>query len=306
MRAPALDVQIAWAEAAQFDPLSGVERFQMGLPAQTDVRQWPVGASMCDQSAAAPYDPDRRAPGVMLDQIVTEIAAEACVNDKNGSHNKARSIYQHGRALTANGNFSAATRDFEAALADGYRAAHIELALLLCQPSVGTLDIPRAISLLERAWKEGVTIAAFELGSLYEHGVRHPDDDKHEYVLTPDNAQAWVWYRKGADAGEPNALARFAESEDGVASSEENAEKKNAHLLESFKYYAAAAERARSEDWPEDAWRNWRYRRASLARVLAREGMMQQVADNYDSVRQQYSPPRSILGRLASLVGMDH
>jgi len=28
-------------------------------------------------------------------------------------------------------------------------------------------------------------------------------------------------------------------------------------------------------------WRNWRYRRATLARLLAREGMMQQMGDAY-------------------------
>jgi hypothetical protein len=68
------------------------------------------------------------------------------------------------------------------------------------------------------------------------------------------------------------------------------AAKKNSYLLESFKHYAAAAERARSADWPDDAWRNWRYHRASLARLLAREGMMEDVAGVYDSVRKQYVP----------------
>jgi hypothetical protein len=33
------------------------------------------------------------------------------------------------------------------------------------------------------------------------------------------------------------------------------------------------------ENWPDSAWKHWRYRRASLARVLAADGMMQPVAD---------------------------
>jgi hypothetical protein len=33
------------------------------------------------------------------------------------------------------------------------------------------------------------------------------------------------------------------------------------------------------------AWRNWRYRRATLARMLARDGMMQQVAEAYAAAR---------------------
>jgi hypothetical protein len=57
--------------------------------------------------------------------------------------------------------------------------------------------------------------------------------------------------------------------------------------LSSFKYYAAAAERARIEDWPDDAWRSWRYRRASLARLLAREGMQQEVAAAYERAPAQ-------------------
>jgi hypothetical protein len=48
-------------------------------------------------------------------------------------------------------------------------------------------------------------------------------------------------------------------------------------LLSAFRFYAAAAERARDAAWPDEAWRHWRYRRATLARLLAREGMMGQV-----------------------------
>src|SRR5271155_216901 len=50
------------------------------------------------------------------------------------------------------------------------------------------------------------------------------------------------------------------------------------------------AKRAHDEDWPEDAWKSWRYRRATLARLLAREGMMQQVADAYETALAQFAP----------------
>jgi hypothetical protein len=59
---------------------------------------------------------------------------------------------------------------------------------------------------------------------------------------------------------------------------------RNADLLQAFRLYAAAAERAHKEDWPDDAWKHWRYRRASLARLLAQDGLMQQVADGYREV----------------------
>ena len=205
----------------------------------------------------------------------------------------------------ASGNLRGARRNFEEALADGYRAAGVELALLLSQPSAETTDVSRAVSLYEQGWHDGVTVAAFELGSLYEQGVRR-SGSKDEYLLAPDKSRAWSWFQKGAHAGEPQALAHLAEKADEVAFFESDPVKRKAYLLESFKYYAAAAERARTEDWPDDAWRNWRYRRASLARLLAREGMMQEVADAYGDVRRRYSTEaRSLRQRVVSLFGMD-
>jgi WD40 repeat protein/tRNA A-37 threonylcarbamoyl transferase component Bud32 len=287
VRADAIEDQLDWAEAAQFDALPSTERFQLGLPVSAEVRRWPADNSKCDESAAAPYDPDRRAAGIVLGQIVTDIAIAACADDKNRTDVAARSLYQQGRALMANEKFAAAAQNFETAAAHGYRAARVDLAKLLVQPSAQMLDIPRAISLYEHAWNEGVAAAAVDLGGLYENGVT--SGGKAGFVLLPDQARAWSWYRKAADAAEPTALARFADREEGAAFAEQNAAKKTAHFLESFKYYAAASDRARREDWPDDAWRNWRYRRASLARLLAREGMMREVAGTYDDVRKQYA-----------------
>lgn len=137
-----------------------------------------------------------------------------------------------------------------------------------------------------------MSIAGFELGQLYEHGVSG----------SVEEARAWKWYGDAAAAGDPNALARFAERSSSAAREEPDASKRRADLLLAFKYYAAAAERARHEDWPDDLWMTWRYRRATLARVLDREGMMQQVADVYNEVRDQYARrPRTLRERLVSL-----
>jgi TPR repeat protein len=167
--------------------------------------------------------------------------------------------------------------------------------MLLSQPSAGMLDVPRAIELYQRAWKRGVITAGFELGSLYEHGVSGADD--RDYALAPDSTLAWSWYQKAAAAGEPNALARFAQRADSAAASEQNTAKGNSSLLESFRYYTAAAELARIEGWPDEAWKSWRYHRATLARLLERHGMIQQVADAYDNVRKQYATPPPTLQR---------
>jgi WD40 repeat protein/serine/threonine protein kinase len=277
VRTPSLESQIAWASAAQFDPLQSPERFRLGIAPVTDVRSWPHAQSKCDQAAAAPYDPDRRAPGVPVGQIAADIATAACGNAEAESRDGGRLAYQQGRALMARRDYSAARAKFEAAVGAGYRSARIDLARLMSLPDAGMLDVAKAITLYSQAWRDGLSVAAFELGRLYEPG---------------DDALAWDWYRKAAEAGDPGALARLAERNLSSASIESGAAKRTADLLEAFKHYAAAAERARREDWPDEAWRGWRHRRAALARVLEREGMMQQVADAYEAVRDRYAQSR--------------
>jgi WD40 repeat protein len=287
-----LHSQVEWARAAQLDPLGATERFRLGLPPSPDVRRWPATKSKCDDSAAAPYDPDRRSGGVIVPQIAADVALAAC-DEANRSRHEPRSLYQHARALLASGRVSEARGELEQAVGQNYRAARVDLALVLSRPSSGAPDVARAITLLQQAWNDGVTVAALELGRLYEKGFQG------------DAAAAWAWYRKGAGAGEPNALARLGEAEEAAAGTGRTPTERNAHLLAAFTYYAAASERARVEDWPDEVWRSWRYRRASLARVLAREGLMEQVAAAHDAVLKRYAPPvPSAWERLSALFGL--
>jgi hypothetical protein len=85
----------------------------------------------------------------------------------------------------------------------------------------------------------------------------------------------------GAQGREPGALADGAARAELAALTAPDLEARNALLIEAFRGYAHAAERARLERWPDDAWRLWRHRRASLARVLALEDLMPQVSDAY-------------------------
>jgi eukaryotic-like serine/threonine-protein kinase len=288
VRAPALDIQIEWAEAAQFDPLSNSERFQLGVSAPTAVRRWRLPASPCDEAAAAPYDPDRRAPGVMLEQIVADIAVSACTDRESNADGKSRSEYQLGRIQMAGGQYPEARRAFEAAVTAGYRSAGVDLGMLLSAPSAGMPDLGRVASLYEQAWRHGVPIAGFKLGHLYEVGAQSGLTPVRA-EFSPNATQAWQWYQQAADSGEPDALARFAQRAQVQALAATNVSQRNAQLLLAFGFYAAAAERARYEDWPDEAWKDWRYRRASLARVLANEGMMQQVAEAYAAVLGRWS-----------------
>ncbi len=288
-----IDQQIRWVQAAQFESLSNAERFELGLLSPSSVRQWPSDRSKCDDSAGAPYDPDRRAPGVASEQIVGDIAIQACGAQGKDTVGEPRWIYEHGRALEATGDAAGARRAFERAVNAGYRAARVDLAMMLTRDTAPALDAPRAIALYEGAWHEGVSFAAFQMGRLYETGVRAANG-RGQYLLVPDKSLAWNWYRQGAGAGEPYALARVAEGEFTLAAGQTSTASGDrlAHLLNSFRYYAAAAERARSEDWPDEIWAAWRYRRASLARILAREGMIRQVGDAYSSIRSRYPAAR--------------
>jgi hypothetical protein len=253
--------QVNWIEAAQFESLDRAQRFDLGLLTPTHVRTWVKDHSKCDETAGAPYDPDRRAPGVASGQIVGDIAGQACGTERKSLVGEPRWVYEHGRALMAKGDLPGARRSFERAIDGKYRAASVDLAILLAQGDAA--DLAQAMSFLERAWADGVTHSAFQLGRLYEAHADLP--------------RAWSWYERGAKAKDPYSLARLAERE-----------AKAGRLLESFKYYAAAAERARIEDWPDEIWAAWRYRRASLARILEREGRMQQVGDAFVAVRKQY------------------
>ena len=280
--------QVAWSQAAQFDPLPNIESERLGLPPDRRIRIWRNDESKCDAAAAAPYDPDRLASGSLQEDIAADTATAACTQELAKSANSMRLVYQLGRALLAKHDPKGARREFEMAVSHGYRAARLDLGDLL-SASAGTRDPARAVSLYEQAWQDGLHSAAFRLGRLYEAGISSsttsvPGEPR------PDLAKAWSWYEKGADAGEPNALARFAERDEKNALAEQDRSKQNMLLVDAFDYYAAAAEGAHDEDWPDDSWRNWRYRRATLARLLAREGMMQRVADDYTAVRHKWAP----------------
>jgi WD40 repeat protein/serine/threonine protein kinase/TPR repeat protein len=286
-RSDELADQIEWARAAELDPFASPERFELGLPAQTEIHRWPDDASKCDETAAAPYDPDRRAAGVALAQLVADVALAACDSDVAASSRNARALYQRGRARMASGKLAQAQRDFGDSVGRGYRAAGIDLARLLVEHPAAS-DIRTAITLYERAWNDGVTIAAFDLGELYEHGVQD-GGPAGEFALAPDSTRSVSWYEKAAHAGEPNALARLAQRQASLALVELDRATRNSRLLESFQSFAAAAELAHREDWPDDLWRGWRYRRASLARLLAYDGMVPQIAAAYAAV--QALPP---------------
>jgi WD40 repeat protein len=267
--------QIVWDQAAETDPLPEVDRTELGLLHDPRVRRWGTDASACDKVAAAFYDPDRVTRGLAQTMIVADVAEAACLRPFDERGDAPRLIYEAARALLAKSDVHGAKKQFESALSAGYRVAQVDLANLLFDASAGIQDPERAVALDQEAWQEGMPIAAYFLGHFYEAGVAGAQ---------PNLAKAWEWYERGANAGEPHALARLAERAERQALAEGDSAKAAGLLLRAFGDYAAAAERAYEEDWPDEAWRHWRYRRATLARLLATQGMMQRVADTYAEV----------------------
>jgi TPR repeat protein len=133
----------------------------------------------------------------------------ACAAEAAKAAHVVRLDYQWGRALLAQHGVLGARRQFELALSKGYPAARIDLGNLLLDGTAGVIDPQRAVLLYEKAWRDGLPIAAFALGHLYETGAAGAGVKFH-----PDVAQAWAWYQKGADAAEPTALARFGERDE--------------------------------------------------------------------------------------------
>jgi hypothetical protein len=83
-------------------------------------------------------------------------------------------------------------------------------------------------------------------------------------------------------------LAKSGEQAYDNAYSARTPAQRNAYLLEAFRSFALAAATAESENWPDESWRAWRHRRASLARLLARAGMMQEVADTFATLTEAH------------------
>ena len=169
-----------------------------------------------------------------------------------------------------------ARAELELALTRGVRAASVDLADLLIEHG-GAQARSRAIDLYQQAAHQGIGEAAVRLAQLYEQNGSGAQTDPSGTGAS----QAWDWYQRAAAAGQPDALARLAEREETRAAESEAPAQRDPMLLDAFAHYAAAVARAEDEGWPEALWRNWRYRRASLARALDHDGEMDAVAERY-------------------------
>lgn len=96
-------------------------------------------------------------------------------------------------------NLREARRSFERAVQLGDAAGMDSLATLLSRPGARPADIARAELLYRRSFRRGYATAAYNLACTYKHLGRY--------------REAYQWYQRAHDAGDPSALLQLGLAE---------------------------------------------------------------------------------------------
>jgi hypothetical protein len=110
-------------------------------------------------------------------------------------------------------------------------------------------------------------------------------DARRQLGLRPASAPRTGAGREAA-ADAPQALAKVAANAERRALAASTPAAAQAGFAQALCDYALAAIRAEADDWPDDRWRGWRYRRASLARLLAARGALGAAASAYGAAER--------------------
>src|SRR5262249_17689716 len=145
----------------------------------------------CDQLAAHPNDPQRKATGIPLSKIDANTAIPACEAAVSQYPNDTQLNYQLGRAYVSAKNYQTAIDQFRKAAEQGYAPAQQNLGVMYTRGLGVTKDDAEAVSWYRKAAEQGYAPAQTDLGTMYLKGQGVAQDD----------AQAVSWYRKAADQG---------------------------------------------------------------------------------------------------------
>lgn len=158
--------------------------------------------SRCDQLAADPWDPGKRAAGHPIQAIDAAGAITACRAAIETWPGVARFELQLARAYLAAGLLDDATAWLEKAAGNNSAAANYELGYAHLAGFGGRAKDPKkAVAFYTRAAKGGHPAAQTALGVLHAKGIgvdRHP-------------ATAMEWFRRAAKAGYPSAQNNLGE-----------------------------------------------------------------------------------------------
>jgi TPR repeat protein len=145
----------------------------------------------CDQLAAHPNDPQRKATGIPLSKIDTDTAIPACELAVSQYPNDAQLNYQLGRAYVRAKNYQTAIDQFRKAAEQGYAPAQYNLGVMYTRDVGVARDEAQAVAWYRKAAEQGYAPAQNDLGMMYQNGQGVAQDD----------AEAVGWYRKAAEQG---------------------------------------------------------------------------------------------------------
>jgi hypothetical protein len=203
----------------------------------------------------------RRAAGHERIDINPELATAACGPDKKiDEPAEGGREYLQGRALRAAGKTREAQSKFDEAWRKGYAASGVDAALLRIEQDHTRSVLESARSQLKQAWDKGVARAGTELAR-----------------LDGGTAEGESWLRKAEAAGDPSAYALEGEWKDQRLLATHSDAEQLPQLLAGLKAYRQAAQLGETAGWPELTVRDWRFRRATLARMLAQRQKMHEA-----------------------------
>jgi TPR repeat protein len=188
-------------------------------------------ATECDTLAAHPYDPQRKAPGLMLDKLNAGLAVPSCEKAVQQYPNDARLNFQLGRAYHKAENRAAALRQLQKSAEQDYAPAVNDLGFFYVTGVGVSKDDTQAVALFRKAAAKGYAPAQSNLGLMYQHGkgvAKDPQEAlkwyrlaaEQKYVLAQlnlgslyfagegipkDLPQAASWYRLAAEQGDEQA-----------------------------------------------------------------------------------------------------
>ena len=146
----------------------------------------------CDNYAAFPLDPQRKAVGVLEEKnIDPALAIPACLSALQRYPRSPRLKYQLGRAYFAAHNVRDAISFFKQAAQSGYAPAEASLGYLSQAGEVIPQNYRDANFWYSKAANHGYAPAQNNLGSLYENGLG----------VSKNLETAIAWYRKAAEQG---------------------------------------------------------------------------------------------------------
>ena len=154
----------------------------------------------CDRLAASPFDPEKAAPGVILEKIDASSALEACQAAYKAHPGLGRVAFQLGRIELQQKNYPVALELYRQATEKNYPLAHVDIGYIYDNGLGVAQDYATAMQHYRTAADAGIGLAMNNVGDLYAQGLGTDRDE----------AKATEFFQKAMEAGYDPAAYNFA------------------------------------------------------------------------------------------------